>query len=181
METRYSDLQVEELLNKACFLDPHFKSFSFLSEEDKKYVMLLVEEEAVCIKELTSEATQLSKTDNEPQKKKPRKGLLSLLEDMMDTPSTTADGPQEAAKKEIQKYICIETNPTDNPIKWWKTYHAQLPLLTSMARKYLCIPVTSVPSERAFSVAGNIVNSKRSCLLPENTNMLSFLAYNLNQ
>lgn len=99
----------------------------------------------------------------------------------MDIPSITADDPQEAAKKEIQKYICIEANPTDNPTKWWKTYHAQLPLLSLMARKYLCIPATSVPSERAFSVAGNIVNSKRSCLLPENTDMLTFLAYNLNQ
>ena len=130
-----------------------------MSEEDKKYVMLLVEEEAVCIKELTSEATQLSKTDNEPQKKKPRKGLLSLLEDMMDAPFTTVDDPQEAA---IQKYICIETNPTDNQIKWWKTYHTQLPLLSSMAWKYLCIPATSVTSERAFSVAGSIVNSRHS-------------------
>jgi len=98
---------------------------------------------------------------------------------MMDTPSITADGPQEAAKKEIQKYICIDANPTENPIKWWKTYCAQLPLLSSMAQKYLCIPATSMPSERAFSVAGNIVTSKRSCLLPENTEMLTFLAYNL--
>ena len=95
--------------------------------------MLLVEEEAACVKELASEATQSSKTDNKPQKKKPRKGLLSLLKDMMDTPSIIADDPQEVAKKEIQKYICIEANPTDNPIKWWKTYHAQLPLLSSMA------------------------------------------------
>jgi len=39
-----------------------------------------------------------------------------------------------------------------------------------MAQKYLCIPAISVP---AFSRAGNIVNAKCSCLLPENTNMLN--------
>ena len=49
-----------------------------------------------------------------------------------------------------------------------------------MARKYLCIPATLVPSERAFSTAGNIVNAKRSCLLPKNTNILTFLAQNLH-
>ena len=49
-----------------------------------------------------------------------------------------------------------------------------------MARKYLRIPGTSVPSECAFSTAGNVVNAKRSCLLPENTNILTFLAQNLD-
>ena len=46
-----------------------------------------------------------------------------------------------------------------------------------MAWKYLCIPATSVPEQ--FSTAGNIVNAKNSCLSPENTNMLTFLAQNL--
>ena len=45
---------------------------------------------------------------------------------------------------------------------------------------HICIPATSVPSERAFSTGGNIVNAKHSCLLPENTNMLTFLAQNLD-
>ena len=43
---------------------------------------------------------------------------------MMDTPSLTGDDPPEAAKKEIQKYICIDTNLTENPVKWWKMYSA---------------------------------------------------------
>ena len=36
-----------------------------------------------------------------------------------------------------------------------------------------------MPSERAFSVAGHVVNEKRACLLPENVNMLVFLGANL--
>ena len=60
-----------------------------------------------------------------------------------------------------------------------KVYQSQLPHIASLARKYLCIPSTSVPSERAFSCTGNIVNVKRSCLLPENVNKLTFLANNL--
>ena len=37
---------------------------------------------------------------------------------------------------------------------------------------------TSVPSERLFSVAGNIVSAKRAALLPENVEKLVFLHEN---
>ena len=47
-----------------------------------------------------------------------------------------------------------------------------------MARKYLGVLATSSPSERAFSVAGCIVNKKRVCLLLENVNMLIILYEN---
>ena len=62
-------------------------------------------------------------------------------------------------------------------------YSSQLPLLATMAQKYLCIPATSVSSEWAVNTAGNniIVNAKCSCLLPENTNLLTFLSQNLDQ
>ena len=36
-------------------------------------------------------------------------------------------------------------------------------------------------SDESNDATGNTVNSKRSCLLPENVNMLVFLADNLNR
>ena len=65
------------------------------------------------------------------------------------------------------------------PLKLWCSNEKYLPHLSLIAKKYLCIPATSVPAERAFSTAGCIINEKRSCLLPKNVNKLIFLAENL--
>ena len=52
-------------------------------------------------------------------------------------------------------------------------------ILSHLARKYLCIPATSVRSERLFSMAGNIITAERFCRDPENVNRLCFLRDNL--
>ena len=56
---------------------------------------------------------------------------------------------------------------------------ALFPTWSHMARKYLGVVATFVPSERLFSCAGNIVTSKRSALEPENVEKLVFLHDNL--
>ncbi len=58
---------------------------------------------------------------------------------------------------------------------------SKYPLLSPLAKAYLSIPanVTSVPSERVFSTAGDIVTAQRSQLLPEIVDMLIFLKKNI--
>lgn len=43
----------------------------------------------------------------------------------------------------------------------------------------ICVPWTSVASERVFSTAGDIITAKRSCLTPGHVNELLFLQKNL--
>ena len=64
------------------------------------------------------------------------------------------------------------------PFSWWKNNESRYPDVAGLAKKYLCIPATSASSERCFSTAGNIASAKRSCLLPENLDLLVFLNNN---
>eukprot|EP00057_Strongylocentrotus_purpuratus_P022867 XP_011677341.1 PREDICTED: uncharacterized protein LOC105444585 [Strongylocentrotus purpuratus] len=87
-----------------------------------------------------------------------------------------APAPREkSADEEYNEFLAQPpANVTVNPLMWWQGSHKRLPLLQQLARKYLGIPATSVPSEIVFSTAGNIVTAKRNCLLPENVDMLIF-------
>ena len=59
-------------------------------------------------------------------------------------------------------------------VHWWKAHHKTYPLLAKLAKVYLGIPATSVPSERVFSAAEDIVTAQRSALNAENVDKLIF-------
>jgi len=116
---------------------------------------------------------------------KRKKGLVSWLEDVIQSApsdSTASDSTQkkEDIKNEISNYICLGVKSSENPLQRWLDHGRHFPILSRIAKKYLCIPATSVPSERAFSVAECIVNEKWSYLLLESVNSLVFLAANLD-
>ena len=50
---------------------------------------------------------------------------------------------------------------------------------SNVAKYYLCIHATSVPSERVFSTAGDIATAQRAALSGENVDILIFLKKNL--
>lgn len=64
------------------------------------------------------------------------------------------------------------------PICYWAEQKDNFSLLYEIAIKYLCIPATSVPSERCFSASGEILSDRRSRLTSEHVNMLVFLNQN---
>ncbi|XP_045075106.1 E3 SUMO-protein ligase ZBED1-like [Coregonus clupeaformis] len=82
----------------------------------------------------------------------------------------------ETARAEVLKYRAKDALPlTENAMKWWRSQEKELPVLSTLAKRYLCIPGTSVPAERVFSTAGDIVNAQRSVLQPDHVDQLIFL------
>ena len=63
----------------------------------------------------------------------------------------------------------------NNPLDWWKLNAGKYPILSSIARRILCVPATSAPCERLFSYAGLTISNDRNRLLPENAEEFLFL------
>ena len=69
-------------------------------------------------------------------------------------------------------------DPNVNPLKWWKENSIKYPRLSVLARQYLSIPGTSVPSERIFSATGLLVNKLRNRLSSSVVDHVIFLNKN---
>ena len=178
-QRRYDEQQMK-LLNKATFLDPRFKSLMFLSDSEKSTITAEIELEIINIYSNTTQDQSTSSLEPSPPKKKKEYRLLKLIDDVINpSPDIQSNiSSSDKAKQEIARYSA-EGKWEENPLDFWKINSTRYPALSTLAKKYLAVPATSVPSENAFSCAGHIVNKKRSCLLPENVQMLVFLAQNL--
>ena len=95
--------------------------------------------------------------------------------------STKTSTPTTSAIIELRQYFEeVNINRTDDPLKWWKTRESVYPNLSKIAKKYLGIVATSVPSERVFSKAGQVVTERRNRLKANNVQKLIFLNANIN-
>lgn len=61
------------------------------------------------------------------------------------------------------------------PLQWWHSNHRKYKMLSQLALRILCIPATSAPAERVFSVAGLTIAKDRARLAPQTANELIFL------
>ena len=89
--------------------------------------------------------------------------------------------PQSVFLQELNIYFAERPPPADmEPLCWWKVnaLHHHFLSIILLARKFLCIPATSVPSEQIFAAAGHIVSKSRTSLSPENVDALLFLRQN---
>lgn len=161
----------------ATFLDPRFKHFnwSIATEENRNEAKRLT---GILYKDLKEkltipaniEETLIPNTRNYEEDIDDEffSGLESIsLED-------PAGDNDELAYYSLLDPISI----TSNPLEWWSKNKVMFPTLTQLARKYLSIPATSVPSERLFSDAGNHISAKRTRLSPDLVNKLLFLKRN---
>ena len=82
----------------------------------------------------------------------------------------------ELINKELDSHD-TEAQIKGDPLEWWKSREASMPILAEVARAVLHVPGSSVPSERVFSKSGQLLNKRRASL-SKNVDMLIFLNKN---
>ncbi|XP_062312171.1 E3 SUMO-protein ligase ZBED1-like [Osmerus eperlanus] len=188
LNNKYTDPATDELLSMATFLDPRFKTRYMSAEklEDIKVraasetEALLVENTALGKSSLAEDHTDREKEASTAHQsgKKPKKSLGSFFKQTSSAPASCSE--RQIIEQELNSYILATAADSESdPLEWWRFHGSNFPRVSCLAKKYLCIPVTSAPSERAFSTGGNVVTCHRAALKPETVNMLVFLARNL--
>ena len=137
------------------------------------------------MKELEKEisASQSDKLDQTIHETQPNKRIkLDVFAFIKEQEITLSGSDVMELTKVDQELDCYLKEPVVmekiDVFQWWKEKKIQYPSLYQLATKYLCIPATSVPSERIFSKAGEIMSKKRNRISVKHMNNLIFLKHN---
>ena len=175
---RYTDEEMTTLIDKSTILDPRFKARHLSSKEETTATLTT---EAIDIAEfIRSEPARSAdsvRVESWPSQK--LKGLGSLLKKLFEKDleqQIVSLTPSEQVDKEIKAYLekpCIDYEC--DPLQWCSSHKDEFPIITTLAKKYLCVYGTSVPSERLFNKGRHIIGDLRNQLSPDTVNMLIFL------
>ena len=67
------------------------------------------------------------------------------------------------------------------PFAWWADHKVRYPTIAQVAKLYLSVTATSVPSERLFPTVGSIYDDRRSRITVEHAESLFFIKSNYSQ
>ncbi|EFN65135.1 Zinc finger BED domain-containing protein 1, partial [Camponotus floridanus] len=103
--------------------------------------------------------------------------LWSFHDDLLKSKNVhTAQQHQDEIPTDLKHYLNQPMiDRRENSMRYWINFASVYPTLSIIAKKYLAIVGTSVPSERLFSRAGNILTDSRNRLSPDHLQELLFL------
>ena len=168
-------------------LDPRFRHLQFLPEEQRD----------VCKRTILSKAMDLRQEQPTPEEAPKKQKELSKLSQLLgkrqhsdsESDESECDGKASHKRSTVSFETKLQTETMlyftedaldleSDPLHWWKANSYRYPHLAALARRYLCIPATSVSSERVFSAAGLLVSKLRASLSSSNIDAAVFLNKN---
>ena len=170
----------------ACLLDPRYKNILadvLMSEADIALIQgaMLQEMELLDGEVSTKTEVQESSFTSDPKYDWKNDTKVMSWKNILQGRAVDVGLTQNSAvsnAEELNDYMKDVMRGT-NPLDWWRLNATKYPRLSELAKIYLTIPATSIPSERTFSVAGLTVSKLRSSLDPESVDHIIFVNKNL--
>lgn len=196
---RFHDLEDNNLITQATILDPRFKKFGFIDHNKFKraveYLYTKVANTTLETEHLGMDIDTHAHEENvdgsdiqhcTSEKEDILQGLWKDF-DMEVKQYLTPSNPRSSAIIEVDKYLeepilqrKDSSGISQDPLVWWHQQRHIYPKLYKIMKTRVCIMATSVPCERIFSKAGQIVNERRERLKTDKISQVIFLSYNLN-
>ncbi|CAK1547969.1 unnamed protein product [Leptosia nina] len=156
----------------ATILDPRFKKLHF--EDAMACANAVIKIKEMIKKNQQDESTVESDSDNSDK--------ISLSSDLWSDHhklvqrNWKTNNTNESLSDELSLYLRTPVSRfNENPLKVWADYKIQFPTLYNVAFKYLTMVASSVPSERLFSKAAQVLTQQRSRLQAKRVNKILFL------
>jgi hypothetical protein len=174
MKTRFSQYFDITELYVASFLDPRFRSLNFIPAVNKrkevlKKIMSYLGIERLRIK-VSNPSPIMDSIDTPTPAKKVK--TFSIYDNI-----STSNVSKLDLDDEISNYsnMNIALNENSSPLDFYKLHGNQFPILSDIAKKIFSISPTSVPSERLFSKAGELISLKRNRIKPNSAEKITIL------
>ncbi|XP_018374028.1 PREDICTED: zinc finger BED domain-containing protein 4-like [Trachymyrmex cornetzi] len=164
-----SNNETNSFLSISTLLDPRFKKLHFSS--------------SLAVSTAISKIFQLMKNNQietqcnvEENINIPRKeDLWNIHDELIASSSLNSDEPG-GIPVELRQFLNANVvSRSEDPFKIWQKLKDVYPMVYEVAMKYFVIVGTSVPSERLFSAAGNIISMKRSRIKGKRASQIIFL------
>lgn len=190
METRFRDLENNILYAESTILDPRFKARALKNSDYReraieglknkvgKTLLQAIQNNDQEISSSTTALVPISATDENGNKQ----NCMSIWDEYDSEISriTRPENKTVAGIREVDKYLNEEyLDRKKDPLFWWHERRFTYPHLYGYILKRFCIVATSVPCERVFSGAGQIISQRRKLLKPNKVSTLLFLHSNM--
>lgn len=183
MQTRFKDLENNILYAENTILDPRFKARALknldyrergiegLKNKVGKTPLQAIQNNDQEILSSTTAIVPVSVTDENGNKK----SCMSIWDEYDSEVSkiTKPENKTVAVIREVDKYLNEKyLDRKKHPLLWWHERRFIYPHLYGNILKRFCIVATSVPCERVFSGAGQMISQRRKLLKPNRVSTL---------
>ena len=184
LNRRFSDIEgnmtpLMVIMLDPCFKDKFFTSFA-VRDEAKSLLIEKMNEKLSShhSSDLPSHHSSDESSVSEPPEKRPQTDVMKCFDEIQEEAGSSSLAI--TATTGVEQYL-VEPNThyhTGNASTWWDENTLHYPVFSELALQYLSLPPTSVPSERLFSIAGDIYDEKLNRLDPERAKTLPFIKKN---